>query len=98
MADGDWVVALTDNIDRIIASVRDKTTRPAIIVLRALVLGTVIAFAAIAAIVLLAVGSVRLVNNVVPGPVWIAHLIVGSVFVIAGLILMRLRRPPSLPA
>jgi hypothetical protein len=97
MADSDWVVSLTDNIERIVTTVREKTTRPAITVVRAIVLGTVIVFVAIAAIVLLAIGSVRLVNNLVPGPVWIAQLIVGSVFVIAGLILMRLRRPPTVP-
>ena len=98
MADGDWVVTLTDNIDRIVGTVRDRTTRPAITAVRAIVLGTVAAFMGIAAIVLLSVGLVRLVNNLVPGPVWIAHLIVGSVFALAGLILLRLRRPPAIPA
>jgi hypothetical protein len=93
MADADWVVTLTDNIDRIIGSVRDKTTRPAITVVRGIVLGVVAAFAGIIALVLLIVGLVRLVNNLVPGPVWIAYLIMGSVLAVAGLILMRLRQP-----
>jgi hypothetical protein len=97
MADGDWVVTLTDNIDRIIGTVREKTTRPAITVVRAIVLGVIAAFAGIIALVLLIVGLVRLVNNLVPGPVWIAYLIMGSVLALTGLILMRLRRP-KLPA
>jgi hypothetical protein len=95
MADGDWVVTLTDNIDRIITMVRDKTTRPAVTVVRAVVLGVVAAFVGIAALIFLIIGLVRLVNNLVPGPMWITYLILGSVFVLAGLILMRLRQSPS---
>jgi hypothetical protein len=91
MADGDWVVTVTDKIDQIVGAVRDKTTRPAITVVRAIVLGVVAVFAGGMALVLLLIGLVRLVNNVVPGPVWIAHLIIGSVLAIVGLILMRLR-------
>jgi hypothetical protein len=93
MADGDWVVTLTDNLDRIIGTVRDKTTRPAITVVRAVVFGVVIAIIGITALVLLIVALVRLVNNFVPGPVWIAYLIMGSVLAIVGLILMWMRKP-----
>jgi hypothetical protein len=88
MPDRDWVMTVTDNIDRI---VREKTTRPAITVVRAIVLGVVAAFAGGMALLLLIIGLVRLVNNFVPGPVWIAYLIIGSVLAIVGLILMRLR-------
>jgi hypothetical protein len=91
MPDRDWVMTVTDNIDRIVGAVREKTTRPAITVVRALVLGVVAAFAGGMALLLLIIGLVRLVNNFVPGPVWIAYLIIGSVLAIVGLILMRLR-------
>jgi hypothetical protein len=91
MPDRDWVMTVTDNIDRIVGVVREKTTRPAITVVRAIVLGVVAAFAGGMALLLLIIGLVRLVNNFVPGPVWIAYLIIGSVLAIVGLILMRLR-------
>jgi tetrahydromethanopterin S-methyltransferase subunit F len=92
MPENDWVVTVTDNIDRVVSSVRDKTTRPAIVVARGLVFGVLAGVAGIAAVVLLAIGLIRLLNNVVPGEVWISEAIVGSIFVLVGFILMRLRR------
>jgi hypothetical protein len=92
----DWPRQAADLVERYVTAARDKTTLPAIKVARALVYGTVATFCAIAIAVLGAIALVRIVDNlVIPGDgnVWIAHLVVGLLFVIGGAICWRLRTP-----
>lgn len=89
-AETDWAKQTTDTIERVVGSVRDKTTGPLIKVARAVVFGTLAAIVAIAALVLVAIVLVR-VLNLLPGDVWVAHLISGAVFSLAGLVLWRKR-------
>jgi hypothetical protein len=44
-------------------------------------------------LVLLAIAAVRALDILIPGPVWSAHLAVGTVFVLAGLWLWSKRAP-----
>jgi hypothetical protein len=88
--ESDWAKQTTDTIERVVGAVRAKTTGPLIKVARAVVYGTLAAIVGIAAIVLLAIVAVR-VLDLLPGGVWVAHLITGSVFSLAGLLLWRKR-------
>jgi predicted metal-binding membrane protein len=89
--DDDWPTQAADTIERVVGSVRDKTTGPALTVSRALVYGTFAVIVGLAAFVLAVIAAVRLLDSYLPDAVfgedhtWAAHLITGLVFTIAGL-------------
>jgi len=87
----DWATRTADSIERVVTTVRDRTTRPLLIAGRAIVFGLLAAVAGISAVVLLWITMVR-VLVILTDRAWLAHLISGAVFVIVGLVLMRLRR------
>lgn len=86
----DWPVQAADTIERVVGSVRDKTTGPAITVARWLVYGTFALIVGSITSVLLAIAGVRLVDVYLPDAwvgddhTWAAHLIVGALFTLAG--------------
>lgn len=84
----DWPAQATDNVVRLVDTVRSKTTGPAITAGRAVVYGLFAAVLGVAALVLVSVVAIRVVN-LLPGDVWVAHLIVGALFTLAGLFLWR---------
>jgi hypothetical protein len=90
----DWPTQATDTVVRVVGQVRDRTTGPALTVARALVYGMLAAVVGIPALVLVVIALVRLVDVWVPEEVWAAHLIVGAVLTLAGLLLWRKRRTP----
>jgi len=91
----DWPRQIADQVERVIGQVRDRATGPALTVIRLVAFGMLLAILGVVAVVLLAVASVRFVNSYVPGDVWAAHLIVGSVFSLAGLWLFSKRHRPA---
>ena len=86
-------VQATDKLVDLVDKVRVNTTGRLITVARAIVYGLVILVVAIVALVLLVVGLVRLVDVLVPGQVWSAHLLLGVLFCIVGMVLWRMRTP-----
>jgi hypothetical protein len=92
-ASGDWATQAADTIERAVGNVRDRTTGPAITVARAAVYGTFAVLVGLAALVLATIGAVRLIDNYLPSAAfgeehtWAAYLILGLVFVIAGVVL-----------
>ena len=89
----DWAAQITDTIERVVGQVRDRTTTPLITVARALVYGALAAIAGVAALVLVAIIVVR-VLDLLPGEVWVAHLITGALFTLAGLLFWSKRGAP----
>lgn len=93
----DWPAQAADTIERVVGSVRDKTTGPAITVVRGLVYGTFALFVGLMVAVLLAVAAVRALDSYLPDAVfgedhvWAAHGIVGLVFALLGAILWSKR-------
>jgi predicted metal-binding membrane protein len=89
--DDDWPTQAADTIERVVGTVRQKTTGPALTVSRALVYGTFAAIVGLAALVLVVIVVVRLLDSYLPDAVfgethtWAAHLITGLVFTVAGL-------------
>jgi histidinol dehydrogenase len=91
---GDWAAQAADTIEGVVTSIRNKTTVPLTTVVRAVVFGLLAAFAGGTAMVLLAIGMVRGVDVITgSGNVWIAHLAIGMVFVLVGVLLWRKRSP-----
>jgi len=93
----DWPAQAADTIERVVGTVRDKTTGPALTAARAVVYGTFAAVVGTACLVVLIVGAVRLLDSYLPDSVfgethtWAAHLIVGLVFLGSGAVLWSRR-------
>ena len=86
----DWPAQAADTIERVVGSVRDKTTGPAITVVRGIVYGTFALFVGTMVAVMLAVAAVRAIDVYLPSSVfgdehvWAAHGTVGLVFSLLG--------------
>jgi putative superfamily III holin-X len=83
----DWAAQITDQIDRVVSTVRDRTTRPALTVVRGLVFGIIALAGAITALVLLSVVLIRALTELT-GESWIAFLITAGIFLALGAFLM----------
>jgi hypothetical protein len=83
--DSDWTEQVADAIDNAVSTVRDKTVVPAQKLVRAVVAGLLAGVLGGVAAVLLAIGSFRALSVYLPDDVWIAHLLVGGIFTVAGL-------------
>lgn len=95
----DWPAQAADTIERVVGSVREKTTGPAITVARGIVYGTFALLVGTMVAVLLAVAAIRVLDAYLPSSVfgdehvWAAHGIVGLVFSLAGMALWSKRTP-----
>jgi hypothetical protein len=83
----DWASQLTDQIERVVSTVRDRTTRPAITVVRGLVFGVIALGGAITALVLISVVLIRVLTELT-GESWIAFLITAVIFLAVGAFFM----------
>ena len=84
----DWAAQITDQIERVVSTVRDRTTRPALTVVRGLVYGVIAAVGAVTALVLLSIVLIRVLTELT-GEAWIAFLITAGIFLVIGVFLMR---------
>jgi hypothetical protein len=98
----DWPVQATEAIVKVVGTAHDKITGPIQTVARAIVYGLLAAILGVTAFVLLVILALRLVNSYLPESVfgenhmWAAHLLVGLLFTVSGLVLLRLaKRPPD---
>lgn len=91
----EWPAKAADQIVNLVDQVRDKTTGPAIRAARGMVFGFLATMLGTAALVLFIVGLVRFVDVYAPGGVWVAHTIVGLLFVGCGLLLWVKRYPSA---
>ncbi len=83
--DSDWTEQVADAIDNAVSTVRDKTVVPAQKLVRAVVAGLLAGVLAGVAAILLAIGSFRALSVYLPDDVWVAYLVVGGIFTVAGL-------------
>jgi uncharacterized protein YacL len=86
----DWTTDAVDALDQAVSFVRDKTVVPAQKASRAVVFGLLVAFFVIVAMFMLAIALFRALVVIV-GDVWLAYLILGGIFVIAGAFCWTLR-------
>jgi hypothetical protein len=97
----DWPVQVADTIERLVGRVRDMTTGRAITAARVLVYGTFALLVGLAVAVLVTIAIVRLLDAYLPDDVvgedhtWAAHLIVGALFTILGMVLWSRRTDGS---
>ena len=74
----------TSVVVNLVTSVRGKTTGPLLFVARLVVYSIAILIAAAAAAVLFVIAAVKIVNQLLPGDVWAAYLLLGAVFALVG--------------
>jgi hypothetical protein len=95
----DWAASTADAIERAVQSVRAKTADPLERVVRIVVYGLLAGIVGIAIAVLAAIAGVRglveLIDVLWQREVWLAHLIVGGIFVLAGLFTWTRRTPKN---
>jgi hypothetical protein len=97
----DWTVAAVDRIESAIAVVRDNATTRVVVAARAVVYGLIAAVLGLVVLVLLTIGAVRLLDIALadwhvlgfqdhPGrSVWVVLLVLGGIFTLPGLFLLR---------
>ncbi|HEY2333308.1 MAG TPA: phage holin family protein [Acidimicrobiales bacterium] len=87
----DWAARTADTIDELLGKVRSKTTVPLERLTRILVYGIVAVTLGVVVVVLVIIALVRALDELIPGPVWSAYLILGGIFLAVGLFLWRKR-------
>ncbi len=80
----DWASLATDRVVDVVDRIRSATTQPAITAARGVVYGLVALICSVAVLVLLVLGIFRLLDVVVPGESWSAHLVTGGLLCAAG--------------
>jgi hypothetical protein len=95
----DWPVQMAETITRVVGTVRDKTTGPALTIARAIVYGTFAAVVGLVVAVLFVIALVRVVDVYLPDSVfgeqhtWATYLLLGVLFTGSGLLMWAKRRP-----
>lgn len=99
-AEADWTEQAADMIESVVGTIRDKSVVPLTTVARGLVYGTIVAVVGIVALVVLVITLVRVLDVLLPlhvghthaRSVWVAYALVGGIFSLGGLFLLRKAR------
>ena len=97
--DPQWASRTVDAIDRIVAMVRDRTTRPAVAIVRGLIFGSMAIVGVVFVLIVFVIGGIRGVHSLLDiwwsrdTAVWATYFILSAVFCVAGMLLMRRRHP-----
>jgi hypothetical protein len=93
---GDLPTRGADLVDTLVELLRDKTVRPLTLATRAVVFGIIVFAASVVTITLLSITLIRLLTvYAFSGRVWLSDLVVGAVFVVAGIVAWSKRTDPS---
>lgn len=87
--DEDWARRLTRSVESVVELVRDRSTRPVLFAVKAIVVGVLVATIAVFLAVAISAGVVRLLTvDAFGGRVWASDLVVGGIFAGAGAFLL----------
>lgn len=95
--ESDWVTQATKTITGFVDGLHDAAVVPLTTIARAIVFGVLVFTALITTLVLLAIGLVRFadvyLHNIPNSPdgVWLTYLVVGAIFMLAGLFVFSKR-------
>jgi hypothetical protein len=101
LTDPNWAPDLADTVERLVGTVREKATRPAVHAARAIVFGLLAGILGLVAVTLLIVGATRGLQTLLDlGVSWsmavyLSYFIVGGILCVAGLFLLSKRPPPD---
>jgi uncharacterized protein YacL len=97
LTDPNWATDLANTVERVVSTVRDKTTNNIVLVARGVVFGLLAAILGLTALVLLLVALTRGLQALLDlavtweRAVYLSYLIVGGICCLIGLFLMRKR-------
>lgn len=91
----DWTTDLLDRLDHLIGVVRSNTSDRLVRVAKLLVYGLVAAVMGITALVLFVIFLVRFLDWLLPRGVWLPDVILGGLFVLAGMFCWSKRFAPT---
>ncbi len=97
--DPNWAASLADTIVRVVGSVRDKTTKPVLTIVRYAIFGLVAVFGGGVALVLLVIAGLRALQDLIDllaprrDAAWISYAALGIIFSVVGLVLLKKRFP-----
>jgi len=97
LSDPEFPRKTADLIDRVVGFVRDRTTKPIVAVVRAIVFGSIVGVVAISLIVVVLIAVVRGTQELFElvlserRAVWASYFAVGSSFILIGALIMRAR-------
>ncbi len=93
---GDLPTRGADWVDTIVELLRDRTVRPLTLATRVVVFGIIVFAAAVVTVVLLSITLIRLLTvYAFDGRVWLSDLVVGVIFVAAGIVAWSQRSDPN---
>jgi hypothetical protein len=95
--DPNWAADIADSIERVVGTVRDRTTKPLVRASRAVVFGLLIAVLGVIAVILLVIIATRMVQALLD--IWLRHemsvylsyLIVGGIICLGGVFVLSKR-------
>jgi len=98
LTDPKWPSDLADTVEKVVGTVRDRATTPVVHITRGIVYGTMAAFVAATALVLLLVGATRALQSLLDlglshaMSVYLSYLIIGGILCLAGWLVLRNRQ------
>ena len=91
----DWTTDLLDRLDHYIDLVRSNTTDRLVRVARLVVFGLIGAIVGAMAAVLALIALVRILDVILPREVWLPYVVLGAIFLVAGLFFWSKRTAPA---
>ncbi len=91
----DWTTDLLDRLDHYIELVRSNTTDRVVRIARMLVFGLIAAILGSMAGLLALIALIRILDVVLPREVWLPYVVLGAIFLGAGLFLWAKRTAPA---
>jgi hypothetical protein len=88
----DWTTQVADAVDSVVDLARERAVVPVQTLGRGIVYGLLAAFFLVTAFTLAAIGVFRMTDAYLPGEVWVAHFLVGGMFVFGGVVSWSRRR------
>jgi hypothetical protein len=93
--DADWTKDLLDRLDHYIDVVRSNTTDRLVKVARVLVFGLITAILGAMAAVIALIALIRVLDIVLPREVWLPYMLLGAIFLAAGLFVWSKKTAPA---
>jgi hypothetical protein len=99
LTDPNWAPDLADTVERLVGGVRDKVTDKAVTAVRGVVFGLLLAITSLAAVTLLTIVSVKLLQRLsrlvfrvdAARSVWVSYLLMAGILLGLGALAMRMR-------
>ena len=101
LTDPHWPAELADTVERVVGTVKEKATKPAVHVTRGIVFGLLAAFLGVVAVTLLLIGTSRGLQALLDlfmspeRAVYVSYLLLGGILCLAGALFLRKRQSPE---